>query len=66
MMLVVVSKIKAVAKAGGLRTSQEFCDALSKMVGNMVIESAKKCKEEDMGTIKARHLNGLEFVFEEE
>jgi hypothetical protein len=54
--IVVASKIKQLAKAGQLRVSAEFIHALSGMVGRIVIASAKKCKEDGMGTIKARHL----------
>jgi histone H3/H4 len=54
--LVVTSKIKALAKIGGLRTSAEFIDALSKAVGSIVISAAKQAKADNRGTIKARDL----------
>lgn len=55
-MLVVVSKIKAMAKAAGLRTSAEFCDQLSEEVQSIVIQAAKNAKAAKMGTIKDRHM----------
>lgn len=64
-MLVVVSKIKGLAKVGGLRTSVEFCEALSDQVGTIIIEAAKKAKADKRGTIKARDLPGISFVEEE-
>lgn len=54
--LVVTSKIKQLGKVAQLRVSAEFINALSELVGKIVIASAKKCKEDEMGTIKARHL----------
>lgn len=54
--IVVASKIKALGKVVQLRVSAEFINALSGVVGKIVIASAKKAKEEGMGTIKARHL----------
>jgi len=55
-MLVIVSKVKAMAKAAGLRTSSEFCNSLSEAVQKIVIASAKQAKEAKMGTIKDRHM----------
>jgi len=60
-MLVVVSKVKALAKIGGLRTSEEFCDALSQAVGEVIIEAAKAAKADDRSTIKARDLPEITF-----
>jgi hypothetical protein len=54
--IVVASKIKTLGKVAQLRVSTEFISALSDMVGKIVIASAKKCKEDGMGTLKARHL----------
>lgn len=54
--IVIASKIKALGKVAQLRVSAEFISALSDMVGKIVIASAKKCREDQMGTIKARHL----------
>jgi len=56
MMLLVVSKVKQLAKAGSLSASMEFIEALSKIVGKIVIASAKTCRESGMKTIKVRHL----------
>ena len=56
MMLLVVSKVKQLAKAGKLNSSMEFIEELSKQVGLIVIASAKECKANDMKTLKARHL----------
>jgi len=56
MMLLVVSKVKQVAKAGKLNCSMEFVEALSAEVGKIIIASAKACRESDMKTLKARHL----------
>ena len=55
-MLIVASKVKAMAKAGGLHTSQEFIDALSKEVEDKVIEAAKAAKSDGRKTLKARDL----------
>ena len=55
-MLVVVSKVKAMAKAAGLRTSAEFCNSLNEEVQKIVIAAAKQAKEAKMGTIKDRHM----------
>jgi len=55
-MLVVVSKIKAMAKAAGLRTSLEFCDKLSEEVQAVIIQAAKNAKAAKMSTIKDRHM----------
>lgn len=66
MSLVVVSKVKALAKVGGLRTSSEFCEALSKEVGRIVIEAAKAAKTDERGTIKARDLPNISFNADEE
>jgi hypothetical protein len=60
--LVVVSKVKALAKVGGLRTSVEFCEALSNEVGKIVIEAAKRAKGDGRGTVKARDLPEIEFA----
>jgi histone H3/H4 len=60
--LVVSSKIKALAKVGGLRTSAEFIEALSEKVGLIVIEAAKKAKADKRGTIKARDLPEISFA----
>lgn len=57
-MLVVVSKIKSLAKVADLRAANEFFDALSEKVGAMVIESAKNCKERGAKTLKAEDLTG--------
>jgi len=54
--LIVVSKVKALAKIGGLRTSIEFCEALNGPVGMMIIEAAKRAKADGRATIKARDL----------
>jgi histone H3/H4 len=59
--LVVVSKVKALAKIGGLRTSSEFCEALSEQVGTIIIEAAKSAKSDGRGTIKARDLPEVTF-----
>ena len=57
MILIVVSKVKELAKAGGLRTSSEFINELNKMVGTMVVEAAQKCKEDGTRqTLKAEDL----------
>ena len=66
MSLVVVSKVKSVAKVGGLRTSSEFCEALSKKVGEILIESAKAAKADNRGTIKARDLPNISYNVEDE
>jgi histone H3/H4 len=55
-MLVVASKVKAMAKAGGLRTSQEFIDALSAKIEDLVIAAAKAAKDKNRQTLKARDL----------
>jgi hypothetical protein len=60
-MLVVTSKVKALAKVGGLRTSAEFVKALSDAVGLIVIEAAKQAKADNRGTIKARDLPDISF-----
>lgn len=60
--IVVASKIKALGKVASLRVSAEFINALSNLVGKIVIASAKKCKADGMGTIKARHLTFPETV----
>jgi hypothetical protein len=54
-MLVVVSKVKSLAKSANLRVSMEFLEALSKLVLKVVAASAQACKESEMATIKARH-----------
>ena len=59
--LVVASKIKELAKIGGLRTSAEFVDALSKQVGLIVIEAAKRAKADNRSTIKARDIPEITF-----
>lgn len=64
-MLVVVSKIKALAKVGGLRTSEEFCKALSDKVGGFIIEAAKAAKADGRGTIKARDIPVMKIIREE-
>jgi len=55
-MLLVVSKIKQMAKACDLRTSKEFLVAVSERVEAMVIASAEVAAEAGMNTIMARHL----------
>lgn len=59
--LVVSSKVKALAKIGGLRTSAEFIEALSQQVGLIIIEAAKQAKADKRGTIKARDLPDISF-----
>ena len=59
--LIVVSAVKALAKIGGLRTSVEFCEALSKEVGGIIIQAAKLAKADNRGTIKARDLPKITF-----
>lgn len=65
-MVIVVSKVKAMAKAVDLRLSQEACEAISGIVQQVVIESAKAAKAEKIGTIKKRHIPGVNFVEQEE
>ena len=55
-MLVVASKVNAMAKAGGFRTSQEFIDALSKEVEDRVVAAVKAAKDDKRQTLKARDL----------
>lgn len=59
--LVITSKVKEVARAGGLRTSAEFVDALSEHVGEVIIKAAMKAKADKRGTIKARDLPDVSF-----
>jgi histone H3/H4 len=57
MILVVVSKLKALVKAGGLRTSAEFVEALNSKVAEIVIQAAQNCKEDgDRKTLKPKDL----------
>ncbi len=58
-MLVVVSQIKAMAKAVGLRTSLDFCTALSESLQDVIIFAAKSAKADGRGTIKERDLPAL-------
>jgi N-methylhydantoinase B/oxoprolinase/acetone carboxylase alpha subunit len=44
--LVVVSKVKKMVKEEGLRTSEEFIEALSKKVEEMVKNAVEKVKSE--------------------
>jgi len=55
-MLVVVSQIKAMAKAAGLRTSLDFCTALSDSLQDVIIFAAKSAKKDGRSTIKDRDL----------
>lgn len=54
--LVVASKIKALAKKKGLRTSAEAIEALSEVVESVINSAVKKAKEEGVATIKERHI----------
>lgn len=57
MILIVVSKVKELVKAGGLRTSAEFINELNSKVGAMVVEAAQKCKADGTRqTLKAEDL----------
>ena len=60
-MLIVVSKVKDMAKAVDLRTSLEFCTALSEVVAKIVIRAAKSAKADGRGTIKVRDLPTITF-----
>ena len=54
-MMVVQSKVKDFNKSKGFRTSDEFMQALNKAVQDLVSRSQGRCKDEGMGTLKARH-----------
>lgn len=57
MILIVVSKVKELAKAGNLRTSAEFIEALNKKVADIVIQAAQNCKAEGgRATLKPKDL----------
>lgn len=58
--LVVSSRVKALAKKSDLRTSGEFIDALSDMVEAAVKNAVGKAKEDKRGTLKARDLEPTE------
>jgi histone H3/H4 len=60
-MLVVVSRVKKLAKVADLRTSEEFCEALSHHVGELIIKAARAAKADDRSTIKARDLPKMTF-----
>lgn len=64
--LIVASKVKAIYKKVGLRTSGDFAEALSKLMHQALIAAAKNTKKEGMGTVKPRHLEGIKIVQEEE
>jgi hypothetical protein len=49
MTLIVVSSVKKLIKVGGLRSTTEFIDALNKKVADLIIEAAKRCKNEEGG-----------------
>jgi len=59
--LVVSSKIKELAKVGGMRASNEFIEELSQQVGLIVIEAAKRTKENKRAVIKARDIPSISF-----
>jgi hypothetical protein len=54
--LIVVSKVKEMTKAAGMRASQEFLHALSEHVAFVVVQAAKAAKRDKMMTIKAKHM----------
>lgn len=62
MSLVVVSKVKAAAKAVELRTSSEFTEALSGKVKEVLIQAAKNCRADKRQTLKARDLDNVEII----
>lgn len=56
-MLVVVSKVKAMVKAAGFRTSAEFLDELDSIIQKIVIQSAKIARRShDHTTLKPKDL----------
>lgn len=55
-MTVVTSKVKALAKKSGLRTSGEFISRLDDLVKDAVKRAAEKAKEDKRGTLKERDL----------
>lgn len=54
--LVVTSKVKAVAKKEGLRTSADFITALSRQVETVIKACAAKAKEAKRQTIQDKDL----------
>ena len=60
-MLIVVSRVKKLAKVVDLRTSEEFCEALSQHVGELIIKAAKSAKSDNRATIKARDIPEMTF-----
>lgn len=55
-LLVVQSKVKELISKGGFRTSEEAVHALDAAVRECINKAQKRCKDEGMGTIKARHI----------
>jgi hypothetical protein len=60
--LIVASKVKAVYKKVGFRTSGDFAEALSKFMHQVLIAAAKNAKAEGVGTVKPRHLEGIQIT----
>ena len=55
-MLIVVSKVKAAAKAVGFRCGIEVCEALNKVATDVLIAAAKAAKADGRATIKERDI----------
>jgi len=58
--LVVVSKIKALAKKAGFNTSAEVIDPLSSHLEKLVAKAIESAKADGRKTIMARDLAGLD------
>lgn len=54
-MMVVQSKVKEFNKKKGYRTSDEFMQQLNATVAMVVERAQQRCKDDGMGTLKARH-----------